>query len=117
MLRDFLDQSDAWCYRVGWPSGEGFGIGTVLNPQTIKRYSAAQLTECAIGDYHLTWRAVDPDAQNRGVGTAIMSSRVAHARELRCKARDRRYRLAQLGNTPSVHEAGFYGARFDPTPS
>jgi GNAT superfamily N-acetyltransferase len=64
----------------------GFAIGTLLCPNSIEAYRFPPKARVRPGDYHLTWRAVEPDSQGRGIGTALVDCRISHAQSLGCRA-------------------------------
>lgn len=68
------------------PDVIGFAVGTILCPASIAAYGCPEGAGVEPGDYHLTWRAVDPTHQRRGIGFALVNCRVEHALQLGCRA-------------------------------
>jgi ribosomal protein S18 acetylase RimI-like enzyme len=85
----------------------GFAIGRVLCRMSLQMYGLANLADAAPGDYHLTWRAVRPDRQRQGFGTALIDCRVLHARRLGCRTVHAETDLLNLGTRRLLLSRGF----------
>jgi len=79
----------AW-HRESWQLA-GFSIGVVLSPISRNFLGLRFDTEPSLrqplpmdGDYHLTWRAVEPRYRGFGVGQSLTQVRIQAARNLRC---------------------------------
>lgn len=62
----------------------GFAVGLVLCETSLAALALPPEAEAVAGDYHLTWRAVLPEHQGRGIGRALVEVRLREAERLGC---------------------------------
>lgn len=62
----------------------GFSLGAPLSEELLAHVALPPNAGAAKGDYHLTWRAVDPECQRKGLGLVLTQVRLEHAGRLGC---------------------------------
>ena len=62
----------------------GLSIGSKLSEESIAYFDLPAAANAVAGDYHLTWRAVHPMNQGRGLGRILSEVRIDEAVKLGC---------------------------------